>query len=282
MQNFNYHSHTYRCGNAALVEDEEYVKEYIKNGFKKIAFTDHCPEKNVIDERPNVRMAYNEKEEYLKNINALKEKYKDKIEIQVGYEVEYAPGNEENIRELKEETDKIILGQHFILDENGKMKSIHDDTFSKEDKLKYARYIEKAIELGIPDIIAHPDIYMNNNDEFSQTEENVANIICKAAEKYDIPLEINLNRIFNNTYYKNRELNNDSLEEQKERLSNIGYPCKKFWEIASNYNIRVLYGIDVHRVGQISQYKNLITLANMVIGQDTIDKLNFISNEDTL
>ena len=52
LQNFNYHHHTYRCGHADLdTEDEEYVKEYIKMGFKKIAFTDHCPEKNKIDKK---------------------------------------------------------------------------------------------------------------------------------------------------------------------------------------------------------------------------------------
>lgn len=46
MQKFNYHSHTYRCGHADFnMEDEDYIKEYIKMGFKKMAFTDHCPQK---------------------------------------------------------------------------------------------------------------------------------------------------------------------------------------------------------------------------------------------
>ena len=52
MQNFNYHTHTYRCGHAELgITDEEIVKEFINKGFKKIAFTDHCPEKEIIDKR---------------------------------------------------------------------------------------------------------------------------------------------------------------------------------------------------------------------------------------
>ena len=66
MQNFNYHSHTYRCGHADLdVTDEDYIKDYIKIGFEKIAFTDHCPEKNEIDVRSNIRMKYEERKEYL-------------------------------------------------------------------------------------------------------------------------------------------------------------------------------------------------------------------------
>ena len=63
MQKFNYHSHTYRCGHADLdMKDEEYIQEYIKMGFEKVAITDHCPEKNEIDKRDNMRMKYIEKD----------------------------------------------------------------------------------------------------------------------------------------------------------------------------------------------------------------------------
>lgn len=105
MQKFNYHTHTYRCGHADLnLKDKEYVEEFIKLGFKKIAFTDHCPEKNENDKRPNIRMGYEQRKEYLESIKQLKEKYADKIEIESGYEVEYLPGEEANLMELKEET----------------------------------------------------------------------------------------------------------------------------------------------------------------------------------
>ncbi len=44
-------------------------------------------------------MEYSEKDEYLSSIKALKEKYKDKIEIETGFEVEYLPGQEDNLLE---------------------------------------------------------------------------------------------------------------------------------------------------------------------------------------
>lgn len=119
MQKFNYHTHTYRCGHAEKnISDEDFVKAFIEKGFKKIAFTDHCPEKAKIDTRENMRMDYRQKGEYLNSINSLKEKYKDVIDIETGFEVEYLPEDEENLNELKSETDKIILGQHFILKVN--------------------------------------------------------------------------------------------------------------------------------------------------------------------
>ena len=59
MQKFNYHSHTYRCMHSdADMLDEDYIKDYIKMGFEEVAFTDHCPEKNIIDKRPRIRMLY--------------------------------------------------------------------------------------------------------------------------------------------------------------------------------------------------------------------------------
>lgn len=277
MQKFNYHSHTYRCGHADLdMKDEEYIKEYIKMGFEKIAITDHCPEKNKIDKRDNMRMDYTQKCEYLNSIKKLKEKYAEKIQIESGFEVEYLPGEEENIRELKQESDKIILGQHFIYNDNKELSIFGTHNFTDEELIRYAEYIEKAVKTSIPNIIAHPDIYMYKREKFGEIESKVANMICKVVEKYNIPLEINLAKVFNKTYYENKKLNNDSIEKQKEKLSKVDYPRKEFWEIVTQYDIKVLYGIDVHHRGQITLYKELIELANEIIGQETIKKLKFI------
>ena len=280
MQNFNYHTHTYRCGHADMnYTDDDYIKDYIEMGFKNIAFTDHAPQKNEIDKRPNIRMKYEERIEYLQSIKELKEKYKGQIEIQCGYEVEYLPGEEKNLKELKEETDKLILGQHFIYDNNKNLKPFTfrgEEVFTDEELIRYAQYIEKAMEYNIPDIIAHPDLFMVNSKEFGKIEEKISHMICKSAEKYNIPLEINLNKIFNETYYENKQLNYFPLEVQRTKLSRVAYPCKEFWNIATQYNIRVVYGLDVHYNGQITLYKELLELAHDLLGKEIIGKLNFI------
>lgn len=283
MQTFNYHQHTYRCGHADLyVKDEEYIKEYIKMGIRKICFTDHCPEKNKIDKRKNMRMDYSEKNEYLESISKLKEKYSDKIKIESGYEVEFLPGEENNIKELKQETDKIILGQHFIYGDDGNLKIFVKNTlkegerFSDSELIRYANYIDRAMELKIPDIIAHPDVFMNVKEDFSCIDTKISHMICKSAERYNIPLEINMAQIFNNVFYKNKKIEIPPKEEQKSRLLKVPYPNKNFWEIATNYDIKVLYGIDVHHKEQITLFSELINLANQIIGEETINKLKFI------
>ena len=261
MQKFNYHTHTYRCGHAQKgITDEELVKGFIEKGFTTIAFTDHSPQKEVIDTRDNMRMPYSQKEEYLNSIKNLKEKYKDIVKIETGFEVEYLPRQEENIYELKNEVDKIILGQHFVFDDDNKLKIFRHADFKNEDLIKYAEYIKTAIEKGIPDIIAHPDLYMLTRDKFGKTEQEVSKIICSTAEKYNVPLEINLSDA--NLYIIGRK-------------NKINYPCKEFWEIASQYNIRVLYGVDAHYKSQIQNYEKSIEIVNDIIGKDIINKLNF-------
>jgi len=259
MQKFNYHTHTYRCEHAQKdMTDEDYVKEFIQKGFQKIAFTDHCPEKQRIDPRDNIRMDYSEINEYLDSIHSLRNQYKDQIEIETGFEVEYLPGEEENLLELKHMVDKLVLGQHFIYDDSNKnLKMFRSDHFHDEDLIKYSNYIQRAIE----DIIAHPDLYMLHREKFGKIEKEVAENICKVAQAYDIPLEINLTEAF---MY---------LSKMK---GEVTYPCKEFWDVVSHYDIKVIYGIDAHSKDQILKYEESIELVNQIIGKEILDKLNFV------
>ena len=263
MQNFNYHTHTYRCGHADYnMTDEDFVKELINKEFKRIAFTDHAPIKNDFYDKKCMRMDYAEKDEYLDSIKNLKEKYKDKIEIKTGFEIEYLPKYEDELFELKRETDILVLGQHYVcIGEN--IKKFRHHTFSNEDLIMYAEHICTAIKKGLPDIIVHPDLYMLARDSFGTNEEKVAHMICKCAEEYDIPLEINLTDPY---LY---------LEGIKNK---VVYPCKEFWKVVSKYNIRVLYGIDAHYKGQIRNYEKSVNFVNEIIGNEIIEKLNFIKD----
>ena len=261
MQKFNYHTHTYRCGHADFnMKDEDFIIELINKGFNEMAFTDHVPSNDDIDNQRYMRMRYEEKDEYLNSIKSLKDKYKDKIDIKVGFEIEYLPSKLEYLLELKKETDILVLGQHYIVGDEGFKKFRHQE-FSDSDLIKYAEHICEAMEKGIPDIIVHPDLYMLARDKFGKVETIVANMILKSAEKYKIPLEINLTEP--HLYLANRK-------------GKIVYPCKEFWYIASKYNVKVLYGIDAHYKEQIRFYEDSIDLANKIIGEEIINKLNFI------
>ena len=273
MQNFNYHTHTYRCGHADNIPDEKYVEEAIKIGLKQIAFTDHAPMKSGIDDRREMRMAYDQKQEYLDSIKALKEKYKGQIEILSGFEVEYLPGIERDIEELKKESDIIVLGQHFVYDDSQKdLVKVASRTLEEREMYRYAGYIENAIKYHLVDIVAHPDLYcVTTKQHHGELETIMAYLISEQAAKYKVPLEINLSRISTIARENGYDINDT---EHTAWLGEVEYPNKKFWEIvAASGDVPVIYGIDAHHEGEIENFRALQKLAEIKIGSRVIDHL---------
>ena len=85
-QNFNYHSHTYRCKHASKTAmDKDYVDAAIRAGYTSMAFTDHVPLREELDFNENMRMALSSTNEYIESINKLKRDYSDKIDIKLGF-----------------------------------------------------------------------------------------------------------------------------------------------------------------------------------------------------
>ena len=122
MEKYNLHSHTYRCGHGDItVADRQYLEEYIKQGFELVAFTDHIPEKDRIDTRENTRMAYSQIEEYLDATYSIKAEDSKEITVLSGFEFEYFPRQESRLAELKDKTDIMIQGQHFIQSKNNEV-----------------------------------------------------------------------------------------------------------------------------------------------------------------
>ena len=88
-QNFNYHTHTYRCGHAEMDSDESYVLSAIKAGYEILGMSDHAPYPDL--SKKTDRMDYDEMPQYLASMHYLKEKYADKINLKIGFEMEYFP-----------------------------------------------------------------------------------------------------------------------------------------------------------------------------------------------
>ena len=114
MLKTNYHTHTSRCHHA-VGHDEDYVLSAVAGGFRVLGFSDHTPWKYDSPFVPEVRMTLDELPDYLASVRALREKYRDRIEIRVGLECEYFPEYMpwlwETIR--RERLDYVIFGNHF-------------------------------------------------------------------------------------------------------------------------------------------------------------------------
>lgn len=227
--NFNLHTHTYLCRHASK-SPEDYVIAAIGRGLKQLGFSDHIAydfgKENFIS---SYRMKLEETEIYVDEINRLKEKYKDRIEIFLGYEAEYYPKHFEKTIDNIEKFgyDYLILGQHFTENEyDGDYSGILTDD---PDVLKqYVIQVNEAVKTGKFTYIAHPDL-INFSDKKSKIYRSEMEKICKTASDYNIPLEFNL------------------------RGFDFGspYPCEEFFKIASEIGNDIVLGIDAHSVREI-------------------------------
>lgn len=226
---YNFHTHTSRCGHA-YGEDEEYVLKAIELGLKVLGFSDHAPFKDIHHE--GMRMDYSLLNDYINSINYLKEKYKDKITIYCGLEIEYYEEYDSYYKELLNNgIDYLILGQHGYYIDN-KFHSYFYDLDNKENINKYKETVIKAIKTGYFLYVAHPDIYSIGLTDKNYISE-IAKDICKVAKEYNTPLEVNLGGI--------RFTDFNSIINGTEP-----YPNHYFFKVAKEYNNDIVIGVDAH------------------------------------
>lgn len=127
--------------------------------------------------------------DYISSVRRLQDKYKDQIEIRLGMEIEYFEDQLDELKQYKEDMDFLILGQHGSSLYGPEFYDDHSD----EDVLLYASLIEKACERGLPDIIAHPDLFMFGKETWTAACEEATHTICASAQKHGVLLEVNLN-----------------------------------------------------------------------------------------
>ncbi|MBE6733360.1 MAG: PHP domain-containing protein [Ruminococcaceae bacterium] len=220
----NYHTHTYRCRHASGSE-EEYVLNSINNGIKILGFSDHAPFKFPDGSESGYRVPTDEAENYFEVISELRKKYKDQIEIHIGFEMEYYPLYFNDMLSFVKSlgAEYLILGQHFIGNErpNGKPSSYSETT--NQDLKEYVDCVVAAIKTKKFSYVAHPDIFNFKGDE--QIYRKEMKRICLASKKYNIPLEINFLGIGENRHY----------------------PNPVFWEVAGEVGCKAIFGCDAHK-----------------------------------
>ena len=88
--NYNYQTHTKRCRHASG-EMEEYVQAAIAGGICHMGFSEHAPFLFPGGYESCYRLLSAEVEDYFREGNALSKTYADRIELSLGFEMEYYP-----------------------------------------------------------------------------------------------------------------------------------------------------------------------------------------------
>ena len=102
------HNHTPLCNHAQGSMDE-YIQNAISADTQYFGICDHAP----MDFDPKYRMRFDEMQTYEADVISMKEKYQDKINILLGYEVDYLPGHMDQ-RVLNANVDYLICSVHFL------------------------------------------------------------------------------------------------------------------------------------------------------------------------
>lgn len=168
----NIHTHTVYCDGKNT--PEEMILSAIEKGFSSLGFSGHAymPHNDTYCMSPDKTL------KYIDEINTLKEKYKDKIEIYLGCECDLTSIID------RPKYDYIIGSVHFAKAADGALCEVdhsedmfinYVNNYFDGDYLKFAKsYYESVAQIGKlkPDIVGHVDLivkYNEGNKYFDQT-----------------------------------------------------------------------------------------------------------------
>jgi histidinol-phosphatase (PHP family) len=222
---------------------DEYILEAIKKGTKIFGFSEHAP----MDFDPKYRISFEQMKEYENLILDAKERYKDKIEILLGYEVDYLKGHIDD-RVLNADVDYLIGSVHFIDKwgfDNPEFIGRYEDEDIDEIWQKYFDAIEQMAKSRLFDIVAHFDLikvfkFMPNKNILDMARKALLEI-----KQADMVLEINM------AGYR---------KPVKE-----AYPSFEILQEAFRLNIPITFASDAHAKEQVSLFgEEVVALAKSV------------------
>ena len=218
----NYHTHSKYCRHASG-EPEDYAKDALTAGMKVLGFSDHTPYPFPDGYYSGFRMFPGDKKDYIADVLRCRETFADKLEIHLGYEVEYYPRHFDALIKglTATECDYLILGQHFTNNEyDGEYSGEETDDVGK--LITYVDQVSEALETGLFSCLCHPElIHFSGPDEIY--EEHMTRLV-KTAIGTNTPLEINLRGI----------------------RFGAQYPDERFFDIAAPLGAEFIIGVDAH------------------------------------
>ncbi|GGO05155.1 histidinol-phosphatase HisJ [Saccharibacillus kuerlensis] len=160
----DYHTHHERCGHAVGTL-EQYVLQGIELGLGQLGLSDHMPliHINPANYYPEMAMPMDELPRYVEEVLALKEKYREQIDIRLGLEGDYIEGYEEEIERIVNAYpwDYVIGSVHF-LGEWDVTDFRQTAQWEGRDPLEvYRQYYDavgRAANTGFYDIVGHFDV----------------------------------------------------------------------------------------------------------------------------
>lgn len=233
------HNHTTLC-NHATGSMENYVKKAIELGIDTFGFSCHAP----MDFEPEYRMNLSQSKTYEKNVLALKEKYKNDINIVLAYEVDFMTNAnfiEKDI--LNANVDYLIGSVHFIDKwgfDNPEFIGGYEDKDIDTIWAEYFQAVSSMVKTGYFDIVGHLDLIKVFKFLPTKDVKTIALQTMKDIKKSGMVLEINSSGL------------RKPIKEQ--------YPSQELLELAFELDIPITFGSDALKSSTNSSINSRATL----------------------
>ena len=219
----NLHTHTPRCRHARGSE-RDYIETALRAGMEVLGFSDHAPILFPGSYYSTMRMYPEETADYVGTLLRLREEYRGKIRILIGFELEYYPDLFRPTMDFLSRfpVDYLILGQHYLDNEIGSPYVAR----GTDDSASLRRYVDQCcagLDTGRYTYLAHPDVFLFTGDEAVYDAEMER--LCRKALETDTPLELNLLGAGTHRHY----------------------PDDRFWAIAGRVGCTAVLGCDAHK-----------------------------------
>jgi len=236
------HNHTSRCNHANGTTDE-YIQRAIELGIDIYGFSEHAP----MDFDEHYRLSFDDMDSYHNEILSLKDRYKDDIEILLGYEVDYLPLHIDK-RVISAKVDYLIGSVHFIDKwgfDNPEFIGGWESRGVDEVWQDYFEAIEAMAQSGLFDIVGHLDLIKVFKFMPKQDIRLVAQKALKAIKNSNMVIELNSAGL-------------------RKPIGEI-YPSRELLEEAYSLDIPITFSSDAHEVAQVGfGYEQTSSLAKSV------------------
>lgn len=244
------HVHSPFCPHGTKDKMTSYIEQAVAQGIEEMTFTEHMPlPEGVLSPalQQESALAPGMVRPYFKEIDLMKAKYKDKIKINKGFEVDYIEGYEKEIKKILndygKELEDGLLSVH-ILKINGEYYCIDRDadefgeiiTLTGSIEKLYDKYFETLLmavkaDLGPykPKRIGHPTLVRIFNVRYP----------------FDYKNETLLETLVKEMKLRNYQIDCNTAGLRKPLCREI-YPSGLFMQLIKKHNIEIIYGSDAH------------------------------------
>lgn len=235
---FDLHTHHRRCGHARG-DIRDYIEAAVAKGLHAIGISDHSPYFGDPGDHPHplITMAKSEFPRYVEEVLALKEEYKDRIEVLLGVESDFFPEHAEAYRQVyRSYPFDYIIGSVHQSDGVSIFNKKRFNGLAEEEKVRqkelYYDLISRSAQSGMFQILGHIDAMKGFYPAFSDIQTEAVDKTLKVIGETGMVIEINTSG----------------------KTKDVGgwYPSDDILERALHYKVDVTFGSDAHdpwRVG---------------------------------